>query len=258
MEIKWLEKNNYLSQVYSSGLEFCFINDGKQVCQFVTCKDFLQDAIMAFVQKTKIQIYGFSYDSANDIPIYLKKTTLAIANSSDKEFRDKIPSILNLLNQIEKKLRLNPTIITEVSNPKDKYKSGGVFVLESSPRWQLSPPMLSFYTLAIRAGASHTVGEDFQSTFEKLSKGEIKSYQRDDGSLLGSAKKGIDKILKNGYAKIFYKDLEKNYPNIPTNTMHNYGGIVGFTNQYTKKQIPYWFRDLNKKKKTAEKEETKI
>jgi hypothetical protein len=253
VQLEWLEQNNYLSQMYSSGLEFCFVNDNKQVCQFVTCKDFLQDAIMAMIHKKSVQIYGFAYDQKKDLPIYLKKTQLAIGNSSDNEFRQKIPCILDFLNKIEKKLRLKPTKATEVSNPKEKYKKGGIFVFDGSAKWQLSPPMLSFYTLAIRIGACHTVGEDYQTTFDKLSKGEVKPYQRDDKNILDRAKKGIDKIFNNGYAKIFYKNLEKNYPNIAVDTMHNHGGICGFTEQYTKSQIPYWYRDLTKKKPVIKK-----
>ena len=49
VEITWTKKKLDLSEIYSIGLEYCFIGEKwQQCCAFVHCKDYLQDAIAAF------------------------------------------------------------------------------------------------------------------------------------------------------------------------------------------------------------------
>ena len=162
--IDWLKKIYGLSQIYTSGLEYCFISkDRQQACAFMLCKDFLQDALMAMHHGSKINIYNFSYDSKKDAPIDLERTRLAIANSRDDKFGEKIPAMMNFIHQIERKLKLIRSTCQQVENPPSKYAKCGVYVIDASNRWMRSPPMISLFSLLIRVGFTHKIGDTFET-----------------------------------------------------------------------------------------------
>lgn len=231
-----------VAQVYSSGLEFCFISeDLKQCHSFVYCKDFLQDAVQAHLHKKTARIYGFSYNPKKKPPLNMTRTTIAFANKSDKKLKDKIPNAIDFINQFSKKLKLTKTEIKEVSNPPKGYDN--VFVSYGSSRWMNSPPLLSMYTLLLRCGFVHTVGKDCMSTIEGIIGGKIKPYSSNDISQLRGAKNGINSILKLGYRAFFYIDTAKNYPKqASTDEMHELTGIVGFSSGLSKDVCSYWHR----------------
>ena len=244
--VTWLTNKPQLAQVYSHGLEYCFVShDWKQCCPFVFCKDFLQDAIQATHHGKTVGIYGFSYDPSHCEPLYMERTRIALANSKDKDFAVKLPAAVDFLNQIEKHLKLVRTIARTCSNPPNAY-ANGIFILDSSNRWMVSPPMLSMYSLLLRVGFCHTKGDDYAETIKKVIEGKIPPYQTNDVGQLSSAKSGIDKILQYGYARIFYKDPKKNYPDCNTSSMHNSTGIVSFAKGISKSVVDHWHRDLEK------------
>jgi hypothetical protein len=254
VKVEWLKKSGSLSQAYQSGLEFAMLSgDDRQATKFVYCKDYFQDALMGVHNGKAIgPIFGFAYDPAKDVPICLEGTKIAIGNSSDAKFSNKIPALAEFINAIEKDLRLVRTVISPIENPPDRYKKNGCFLLSGSARWQLSPPMLSMYTLLVRVGFCHKVGSTYQETIQGVVGSTIKPYQRDDQLLLKSAKPGIDTILKHGYAKIFYSDPKRNYPDVNVGVMHSSFGIVGFAGQRTRQYCKWWHRDLTKKRKPKE------
>jgi len=249
VEIGWLSYKNGLSQVYNSGLEYSFVSkDNKQCCPFVYCKDFLQDALMAVHHQCPVNIYGFEYIAQSCEPICSEKTRIAITNAKDSKFSEKIPAMLHFLRQVERKLKLIRTTSLRVNNPPSKYAKCGVFLLEGSSRWMLSPPMISMYSLLIRIGFVHTIGDSYEKTIENVAKGTVNPYQSNDKVQIEKAKSGIEKILKYGYAKLFWKDIVKNYPKVNTSSMHNYFGIMAFSepkNPY--KQPKHWHRKIEDK-----------
>lgn len=256
VKIKWMEKPNstHISQIYSSGLEFAFATKTEQCTDFVFCKDFLHDCVYAKLHGKKINPYSFNYDPKKN-PIDLDNAYLLVTNSSDPKMKEKIDNCQDFLNQIEKKLRLFRTRILKCRNAPVSYKKCGVYMFYGSKMWLNSPPMLSLYSLFIRVGFCHTKGEDFMQTIEKVRSGKKAPYQTSDASFLNNAKEGIDRILKLGYRKFFYKDIAKNYPaDVDISTLHNYFGIVGFSQLFAKNALPssshmpkYWYRKSVKK-----------
>ena len=245
VKVDWQAKARGISQVYSSGLEYCFVSNKFEQCHpFVFCKDFLQDCIYAHVNSKTASIFGFSYNPKTMAKIDMENTRIAVANSKDSSIGKKIDNVLDFINQFCKKLKLKRSKVFTCSNPPLKYR-GGVYVLCGSGMWMNSPPLISLYSLLIRLGFVHTKGEDCIETINKILKGTIKPYQSSDTLQLMQAKNGIDKILKLGYRKFFYKDIKKNYPErVPVGTMHGSCGIVGFSQNCTKNVVPYWNRGL--------------
>lgn len=245
VEIVWLKDKPSLSQIYSSGPEFCFVSEKNQQCHpFVMCKDFLNDAIYGCLHNKSASIYGFTYNTSSP-PISFEKTRLAYTNSSDPKLSEKIPGILDFINQVAKKLHLKRTSVKQISNPESKYKKSGIYLFESTPMWMNSPPLISMYSLFLRVGSVHTVGDTFSKTIEDIISDKKKAYQKNDKSYLASAAKGIDDILKHGYRKFFFKDTKKNFPEKKSiGSIHDAFGIVGFSHDNGMK---YW----SKKRKEA-------
>lgn len=249
--IEWRTKKCTAQQVYQSGLQYAFVSpDCKQCTPFVYCKDFLQDAVQGFVCKRKVcDIYRFTYNPEEDPPIAMNCTKILLANQGDPDLRDKIPGCLDFINQIENKLKIRHSDVWECLDPPKKYQKGGVWLFEGSRRWIKSPPMLSFYTLLLRLGCIHEKGTLYKRTLDEIKSGATGVYQEQDRQQLKYANKGIQRILKFGDRRIFYRDVGSNYPPVDVNDMHNRCGIVGFAQGDTKNIVPHWHRKFKKKKK---------
>jgi hypothetical protein len=262
IEVKWLKaQGGSIAQIYSSGLEFCFISDDMKQChKFVFCKDFLQDAIHGHLHSKPASIYGFSYDPTTRPGLCTKRTRIALTNRNDKDFREKIPHMIDFVNQVARKLKLKQTKVFESLEVPPRYEKCGVFITDGSPMWMNSPPLVSMYTLMMRCGFAHTSGNNFMDTIEGIIKGKIKPYQSNDRTQLSGSINGIKNILKIGYRKFFFIDSAKNYPkDADIDTMHNSCGIVGFSNGYSRSVVRYWHRKSLKdvlEGKVVKKEET--
>lgn len=254
MDVIWLTKQTYgISQVYSSGVEFCFISEKNEQCHpFVFCKDFLQDAVMATLHDKTASIYGFSYSAKKNPKVCLDATQIAVADKNGKDFETRVAASLEFVNYFAKKLHIKPTTYVKVNNPPSKYEKSGVYVTKGSRMWMNAPPLLSMYSLLLRGGLAHTTGKNPADTWAGLCDGSINGYGREDGQQFASSKTGIESILKIGYRKFFYIDSDKNYPaKTSISTMHNNCGIVGFSSSSTTSVVPYWHRKSLAKKLSA-------
>lgn len=253
--VKWNSKSSGLSQIYSRGLEICFLsNNFSQATSFVLCKDFLQDALMALHNDKPVSIFGFCYNPKKDMPICLDKTRVAIVNRQRDISKD-IVRCIELLNQVESELRLERTKFAKAPNPPKSYNAA--WILEGSCKWILAPPMISLYTLLIRSGMHHKRGNAWRRTIKDVMLSKIKKHK--DGTLITkageagsgdntqihSAMKGIERIMRDGYAKIFYKDADCNFPDVGVSQMHDSFGICGFSAGYTS-SMKYWHKELKK------------
>ncbi len=236
-------KEESISQINSNGLEFAVASSRAQCSHFVYCKDFLHDAVWAVLYDTPVEIHGFKYDpKAHPIDVY-DLTRVLVANESDEFFDKRIPNCLEFLNKVESALHLKRTVAYQCDNPPEHYLPGGVFLLEGSQRWMSSPPLLSMYTMFVRCGFVHKMGDDYMATLEKIISGETKAYQENDKEFVKSSMPGIKAIMELGYRKIFYIDMKRNYPkNISTSTLHHDCGIRAYSWGYTSKTVPYWHR----------------
>ena len=250
-------KNYHTAQIYSRGFEFAFMSDidgtYQQACTFVYCKDFLHDAVWAFVNKTKWSIYSFKYDTAKDVPLDMDNCVFAFRNTlykgkeKEAEFHAQRQACMEFLNGVEAMLGFEPSQVYEVP-----HSGGPCWLVVGDKRWQIAPPMVGFYTLFIRLGFAHTPGESAEETLKKAHDGKIKigdntSYAGNrDASYIKQAWKALQVLLKHS-VEIFHPTIEENYPkDMPSKvgSLHDYLGPVNFAkNASVKKAMPYWFRE---------------
>lgn len=141
--------NNHLNEIYQTvQMKFAFCKpEGtkvRQIHDFVLCRDFLNDALVASALKIKFNIYGFNFDG-NEKKVPLDKTYLLISSPN----KDKIENSLKLLNEIEKQTRTARTKIYPLNVSK---AFGDLYLAVGSPRWVKSTVMISLYTLLWRLG----------------------------------------------------------------------------------------------------------
>ncbi len=269
VKVKWLSgKSGHLAQIYQTGLEYALCNAELEQCHdFVLCKDFIQDAIYSHLHGGIASIYGFTYDPKKHPKLSLDRLRLLVVNSNDSKFTEKIPNVLDFLNQFAKKLKMKATGAYLVSNPPSRYKNG-CWLIDASGMWNNAPVLVSMFTLLLRVGFIHKKDNDCMDTIKQLVDGKIKPYQNNDRSYVQQGMKGIENIVKWGYRKFFYIETEKNYPkNTNIGTMHNQTGIVAFASGSTKSVCKYWNRrsatdpeyakELAEKKAKKETEEAK-
>lgn len=241
-------------QIYSKGFEFAFMarprKNGpyRQATTFVYCKDFLHDALWAFLNKTSCNIYDFQYNFKTDPPLLLTQTALAFRNTGYKEkpeeFHERLEACQEFLQGIDELLGFEPTEIYQVEDD-DTWPS---WIVIGDRNWQLAPAMISLYALLIRVGFFHNPGDDSIRTLDRASAGQIKigsnsSYAGNrDCSYIKHARKGIDVILKHG-TDVFYSNQKKNYPKkLDSDDLHDEYGIVSFTQGSPKRTMPHWYR----------------
>lgn len=229
-KVEWLASRGSLHEAVTTGLEFAFLSSsGKQACRWCHCRDFLHDVVRASITGKACNIFSFVYDPKKNPKIATNRVRLLVANSQDRNLTTRIPACLDFVHQIEDKLEIKNTVVTECDSPPAKYRAGGVWYFRGHKRWIVAPPMLSLYTLLIRVGMGHVMGEDFRLTINQISLGKS-AYCRDDSDNLEGANSGIKRILRSGDLRIFPQDIKYNYPSkVDIDTFHDTFGIVGFS-----------------------------
>lgn len=243
MEVKWTPNTGSIGQMYSKGIEFSLISkDGDQIHPFVFCKDFLQDVVYGHLHDKSAAIFGFRYDPKTNPAVDMDLTRICIADAKMKNFRSCLASSLEFVNFFAKKMHIRSTFELKIK-PHPTYNDCCAYLVGSRV-WQNAPPLLSLYTLLLRAGMSHNLGDSVEDSYRQMISGKIKTYNHSDQSFLRRSQSSVDQLMKIGYRKFFYVDPKRNYPvNCPISAMHNNFGICGFSEGLTSAYVPYWHRE---------------
>lgn len=188
----------------SCGVRMAFANsDNQQVTQFVSCKDYMQDAIMATLRHKPVSIYGFKYNPDEHPALDLEATRILIKFS--KGYEKKSFEVLDLINQIESELGLEMTQRFDTDDPN--------IVLYVGPKdWMLSTVTISLYTLLFRLGVVHPFGQNWRNTLKGIISGEIADITGADHNLAKAIVPAIDGWKKfGGLTKVFGESQELNF-----------------------------------------------
>jgi hypothetical protein len=148
-----------------------------------------------------------------------------------------IENSLDLINQVESHLNIENSLLFVLPN-NDK-----AHVFRGSPKWMIAPPMLSFYSLLVRAGRVHKKNTSYKETFDKMFvwKGLVGGYPPPDSAIWRGGMPAIKAIMEHGYEEIFGKDVLKNWPRC--NDIHMRGiNMMGIG--YYKKAMPHWYNHI--------------
>ena len=222
---KWFDDRR-MSQIYSSGLEFAFVSaEGEQCHPFAYCKDFLQDAIWAEINETKVSIFSFSHVHGENPPVDMEKTRLAVRFKGKKEMAEMCEKSLRFLHEADKAFDFEPSEMLYGG----KYKDGAddIYVFVGDKKWMYSPVMISLYSLLVRIGMTYEEG-DWRAHFESASK----YVGSNDKRYAESAKKTLDVLVGKRMEDVFADEMAKNYP-VGSNGglvagMHGSSGVVAF------------------------------
>ena len=266
--VEWHPKTlKGISQIPTDGMEYAYVSeDYKQVHQLVWCKDFMQDTVFGYLNDKEFEIYGFEYDPNKNPAICMKKTRIMVCNWRDHDFGKKLlNNCKEFINGIEDKLKMKHTIFEKCAAPPPIYRKAGVYIVEGSKRWMIAPPMISFYTLILRIGLVHPLGQSPDDTLIQIKDGSLKPYnwkpdaigkygpthEDNDSDQLSNGFRGVRKILQHGDRKIFHKSINDNYlGDIDVSTIHDDCGLGGFSHKYTEDEFPHWYRDSVNYKET--------
>lgn len=240
-KVEWAV-NHGTAQIYSSGVELALCSDdNRQIGPFVFCKDFFQDAILAYLHQTTCSIYSYKYDPATMPPIPQQNLKVLIANAGDNQFEEKIAGVTDLLHQIESKLGVALTTIQKCGSPPAKYAKSGIFLMTADKIWMHAPPLLSMWTLLARNGLQHKPKDKWDDTIQQIIDGKRPPAQKNDHIYLTYGKPGIDLVLDKGIVALFGNDMKSNYPKDKAgHAMHHWAGVVSFGSCKARQHFPQW------------------
>lgn len=229
MKIELYKESGSYCEIYQdSDLKFALTaeqEDGtiEQVHDFIKCRDFLCDAIVATQLNIKSpQIWGYSYPGDKK-PAITHHTVLILSGSNFSHLEDH----LKFLNEFEKENNLELSVLTDVEGSKYKIIYGDKF-------WMNSTVTISMYTHILRCLYQYSpLAEDFFSFLEKVESlgGNAANYQRKINSF------GTKNIMKSLFHCFSVPTLpKKGMKEIDSiSIIHNNGGIVTWSKSLTNK-----------------------
>jgi hypothetical protein len=240
-KIVW-SANHSTQQIYRHGVELALCSDANhQIGTFVFCKDFFQDAILAFLHNVTCDIYGYSYEPRSMPAIPQNNLKVLITNASDPVLAERIGSLEEFLHQIENKLGVACTVVERCEDVPEKYTKCGIYLLTADPIWMHAPPLLSLWTLLARNGLMHTKGDKWEMTIQNIIDGKVKAAQAYDNIYVKFGKPGLDLLLEKGVEALFGKVMKHNYPlEQAGNVMHHYSGCVSWGSGKAKPYFKHW------------------
>jgi len=242
-----------LSEVYQkTGVQFAFATtrpadrgSAKQCHDWVLCRDFLNDAVLAQHVNSHKGIYGFNYFPGTNPPIDFKNIRVLVRKRERdiklEETEQFIESALKIVNHFEVECGIKPkTKVRRVKN------IDGTFLFIGSSEWIESPFMISLYTFLIRLGTRKLVFETKEELAIKLE--TISNEQREHGdtdiNYLKSTRLYLYDIITNRKKYSFVKPNGEIFMSeYQIETFHNNTGIVALTNNTVPvKELKYLFK----------------
>lgn len=233
---KW-GKDGGLSQIYSSGIEFAWLNkEGKQLHSFAFCRDYLQDVIQANHNKSKFTVYGMSYDANSDPNFDFDMVRMAVRLAADN-LMELMQNSLRLLHNIEAERGFAPSKLIELG----KVGKHNICLFLSDVRWIHASPLLSLYTTSIRVGAEYTTDEHWEEFFTRWSTGGKQSVVGgNDTGYLRISKSALPLLVRLPLEELFAAKASDNYPTaVPPISIHNRTGICAYASGEFPKEMPW-------------------
>lgn len=244
--IKWRTELRYEGRQRQIGLAYAFISaKNEQVAAFSTCRDYLHDMVFSQIHKKKDCWYEM-YKNGEQPIISLTQLRLAVVNTDDPSFGDRVERALRFIHKIEDVLKIKQKARAyEVKNHPRAFGSHKTFLYVGCKDWMLSGPMTSLFTLGTRIGFDAIDDAPYEQTFEEIISGDRPTYTGFDTNITKTAYHGIKRLVAEGFKNVFYTDVRANYPKdvAGTTATHSAFGIAGFAAGAAKQHIDFWYHD---------------
>lgn len=213
---------------------------------YAGCKEWTLDATYNSIRKS----------TYCKIPVCLSEVRMLIGGA--EKIKESIPNICDYLWQFEDILNIPRSTVADndistlvakipdIAKRPIKWNAYGHYetipgwkgvIFKGDKRWLICAPMLSLYTLLIRSGTEHDIGNSYKKVMLGWS---------GDASYYKLAIPGIDRILKYGDEKLFGvfddKTLRKNWGKTTDDGIHN-DGICSYGAGKLKGVHPEWYND---------------
>lgn len=239
-----------LGQVYNKGFEYALVTeDNKLAGPFIFCKDFFNEAILSRLTNEAMSIYGYECEPSRPEQLCLSPLRIAIRNKTiknDEEFEQRLIFMKDFIHVMEDYLKISSkTSLTMVNNWKE-LSDTKVCLVEASSDWMFAPPLISLYTLLLRAGFESSGLLELDeykkpiNILEKINKLGVvdsKFLTKETNTVIEQmAKAGFKNYLKNFSFSSLEQEVEKNKTGGKVSYgfvsfVHNFTGIVSFSNQ---------------------------
>lgn len=215
--------------------------DGEYAYPMATCKEYVLDYTLYTLRGQQSSMYS----SNNGKMVCTKEVRLAVAGLGEYALNS-----LDLINKFDHALDIP---LTEMQGYDER-----VVIFRGNKRWMNAPPMLSLFSLLVRAGRLNILGKTLGEMLEwywtttvnvtvptydkfgRMSDDYIKSTRdASDVSYMKQARKGIEYILQHGDRAIFGEEIEKNWKTGAD--IHN-RGIITFGTGGLKTTHSAWYK----------------
>lgn len=148
---------NHLDEIYQNvNLKFAFADvvNGNiiQQCDFVKCRDFLNDAVISDFYGINTEVYGFTYDVKNGMSLNKDRTYLII--SGNENMFSNIENQFEVLRKYEKSTGIRRSILQKVKGSNNKV----YLFVTASKIWSNNSVAISYYSLLLRVLAEKIWG----------------------------------------------------------------------------------------------------
>lgn len=236
LKVEWYKQGD-LSEIYQkTGYQFAFLtapkHGNKQACDFVLCRDFLQDAVQAHLKNKSCSIHRFKYKHGSNPPLDMQRTRMlvtkaGITKAEVPKFREQIKMGQALLNFYEEMAGTSLSTVVKVSdNNKHVWRFRGPGI------WMRSPVLISMYSFIIRLGDKVSVLKGFKDNNDLIKRlkelAENNAYGDNDSRYLRDCWDKMHLIMQNLDDLIFPKNAKTDplFDSVTsTTTMHNNCGI---------------------------------
>lgn len=250
IKVEWFQSGDDLAEIYqNTQMQFSFLSpekDGNKQCHlFVLCRDFLHDAVRAYITKGSCNIYGFRYNYKTNPPISMgsmrmlvtKKGLSGAKNVTD--FSKYMECAVSLLNHYEKMVKWKKSHCKKVIDDKKH-----VWLFTGSSMWVSSPFLISMYSFLIRLATNENIISGFKDNDDLMNKYKILLNNGTTGNDITYLKDCWDKmhLVLKASKKLFFLGEDKldgvYFDGQPINNFHNYNGIYNLCkNKSSKKDI---------------------
>lgn len=225
---------NAAYNAYPSNFGFAFVSDKlEQASKFVTCRDYLHDAIRTFINgKVRLDCDCHGYANDKNCPDLSVKNMLLLIqiheNLGSNFSRKKAATAIKVLNDIEEFAGIPLTEVEEVTVDSFKFREETKIhhiMLKGSNIYMQNPHMLSMVTLIMRFCSYSSYG--WYKRPANLSKWvESKAASKNDARLLVQCYKTLPILMK--FRKEVFKgvSLDELFPENIKFSFHSKGGVT--------------------------------